>query len=1037
MKKAFFSLFVLLPLFGFSQSDLSNKPIKYGDWIKGPEELFQKPDTEQYYNQGMELYKKGDYKGAVECFEKSGRQTVDYAFALVDYAGQLSGNSDFERAFDYQCLAVRIFIDSLGGNYYETIEAANLWAIYSYRCNRIDYATQIGLDVIKLYKTYFSETDANYGNYCMNYARYCEAAGNYTEAIEYSKKHIEICEKLEGTNSNSYIEELCNQCNDYCFLYNRSKANMKFELARNYIDSAGMIVDLLNLKTIGAYNIYNNRALSAAMFDDAESAINYSRKAIEIAKCLEGEAGRQCYFTEIVSLAGYYAGIGKDDEAIEILEKAKEIDKNKDRVYVCLLHNLALSYNNLGKFQKGLEFSEQAVKLSEELAIPDTSIHLAALEGLLWALCRTNSYDKAIPYINKGYDLIKYNANTKLFNIELDKVVRWQRISCDAFFLNGYSEEGIKIMTQTLPLLSKFGGSDNGLYISMKLELVEFYYRAGDFAKVEENAQDVFNLLTNYVRARFSTMTAQERNNFWHKSTDAYSNFCNLSLPYYALKNNSETSLAIAYDALLFAKGLTLNAEIEIQNLIEKNGDKLLTERYQQLRANRTLLDQLYQVEPNRRMINTDSLRAVVEQQEKAIVASSKELGDYTRNLSITWKDVQNNLTAKDIAIEFADFYDDNQHVYVALILKKGMKTPGLVKLFTDKELKNVYLSDYYKTPKVTNLVWQPMQQYLNGVENVYFSPVGALHTIGIEYLPDENGEIFAQKYNAYRLSSTRELALPKADNQNLLASVYGGIIYDFSKGDWDDLRSYKDEIVAEFRDLPDLTDETKRAGLSFLQGAKVESEVVSGILHNGNYKVSESSDVYATEESFKKLSGSGIKILHIATHGFYEPENKKRAESSNILLTNDKTSKEDRSLSRSGLFLAGAASALDPNKRKDIPDGVDDGILTAKEISRLDFNGLDLVVLSACQTGLGDVTSDGVFGLQRGFKKAGAQTIVMSLWSVSDEATKDLMTEFYNNMMAGKSKREAFVLSQTKLRQKYPDPQKWAAFIMVDGMEN
>ena len=329
------------------------------------------------------------------------------------------------------------------------------------------------------------------------------------------------------------------------------------------------------------------------------------------------------------------------------------------------------------------------------------------------------------------------------------------------------------------------------------------------------------------------------------------------------------------------------------------------------------------------------------------------------------------------------------------------------------------------------------MQQYLSGIENVYFSPVGALHTIGIEYLPDENGEIFAQKYNAYRLSSTRELALPKADNRNLLASVYGGIIYDFSKGDWDDLRSYKDEIVAEFRDLPDLTDETKRAGLSFLQGAKVESEAVSGILHNGNYKVSESSDVYATEESFKSLSGSGIKILHIATHGFYEPENKKKPESSNILLTNDKTSKEDRSLSRSGLFLAGAASALDPNKRKDIPEGVDDGILTAKEISRLDFKGLDLVVLSACQTGLGDVTSDGVFGLQRGFKKAGAQTIVMSLWSVSDEATKDLMTEFYNNMMAGKSKREAFVLSQTKLRQKYPDPQKWAAFIMVDGMEN
>ena len=154
------------------------------------------------------------------------------------------------------------------------------------------------------------------------------------------------------------------------------------------------------------------------------------------------------------------------------------------------------------------------------------------------------------------------------------------------------------------------------------------------------------------------------------------------------------------------------------------------------------------------------------------------------------------------------------------------------------------------------------------------------------------------------------------------------------------------------------------------------------------------------------------------------------------LLPSNDRQTQEDRSLSQSGLLFAGANSALDPEKRKDIPEGVDDGILTAKEISRLDFKGLDLVVLSACQTGLGEVTGEGVFGLQRGFKKAGAQTIVMSLWKVDDNATKDLMIEFYKNLVAGKSKREAFIAAQNVVRQKYKDPQKWAAFVMVDGME-
>jgi len=154
------------------------------------------------------------------------------------------------------------------------------------------------------------------------------------------------------------------------------------------------------------------------------------------------------------------------------------------------------------------------------------------------------------------------------------------------------------------------------------------------------------------------------------------------------------------------------------------------------------------------------------------------------------------------------------------------------------------------------------------------------------------------------------------------------------------------------------------------------------------------------------------------------------------MLSSGDKNSKEDLSLSRSGLFLAGASSGLDPEQRKYIPDGVDDGILTAKEISRMDFKGLDLVVLSACQTGLGEVTSEGVFGLQRGFKKAGAQTIVMSLWNVSDKPTRELMTEFYRNLVSGKSKREAFILAQDKIRLKYIDPKMWAGFIMIDGIE-
>ena len=147
----------------------------------------------------------------------------------------------------------------------------------------------------------------------------------------------------------------------------------------------------------------------------------------------------------------------------------------------------------------------------------------------------------------------------------------------------------------------------------------------------------------------------------------------------------------------------------------------------------------------------------------------------------------------------------------------------------------------------------------------------------------------------------------------------------------------------------------------------------------------------------------------------------------------------EDKALTRSCLMLAGATIALNGQH---LPDGVDDGILTAKEISKMDLRGADLVVLSACQTGIGEIKGDGVFGLQRGFKKAGVQSILMSLWKVDDEATMLLMTQFYKNLTSevGMNKHEALKQAQKYVREydgmKYQDPYYWASFILLDAID-
>ncbi len=163
--------------------------------------------------------------------------------------------------------------------------------------------------------------------------------------------------------------------------------------------------------------------------------------------------------------------------------------------------------------------------------------------------------------------------------------------------------------------------------------------------------------------------------------------------------------------------------------------------------------------------------------------------------------------------------------------------------------------------------------------------------------------------------------------------------------------------------------------------------------------------------------------VLHIATHGFFQGD----VEGEIKYNTNP--------LYRSGILLSGAAETLEskPDLRGNVQTGKEDGILTAFEALNLNIDNTDLVVLSACETGLGEIRNgEGVFGLQRAFKLAGARTILMSLWKVNDQTTQELMVSFYENWLGGMSKRAAFDKAQTQLKTNYPHPYYWGAFVLI-----
>lgn len=188
-----------------------------------------------------------------------------------------------------------------------------------------------------------------------------------------------------------------------------------------------------------------------------------------------------------------------------------------------------------------------------------------------------------------------------------------------------------------------------------------------------------------------------------------------------------------------------------------------------------------------------------------------------------------------------------------------------------------------------------------------------------------------------------------------------------------------------------------------------------------------------ATEESLKVMHGNSSSVIHIASHGFSFPAADQQDAQKNFLAgpNNQAYTNTENPLMRSGLLFAGANNAW---AKGELTAGAEDGILTAYEMANLDLSGTSLMVLSACETGLGDIKgSEGVFGLQRSMFMAGVSSTIVSLWEVPDFETMELMTLFYENLMKVKNPETAFQQAQQEMRNRYVNqPSLWAGFVFI-----
>gem|GEM_PF-6783401 len=649
-------------------------------------------------------------------------------------------------------------------------------------------------------------------------------------------------------------------------------------------------------------------------------------------------------------------------------------------------------------------------------------------------------------------------------------------------FLSGYYEHEEHNKEKAWQILDKVLHEKYAtamLNIELFNSWISLCYDLKKFDKIWDVIPMYYSLTEDRVNNVMDVLTSDEQIYWYHKSMPFFYDGTIMLATNYV-----DDVPGITIDAIcnheIFKKGILLRASENITKYIGQSGDAAANQLYNEIIAQKKQLLNLQEQQHFSDSILTN-LQYSIDSKERLLSSLS---GNYVRRQkedNITWKDIQAKLKSNEVAIEFANYGMVDQ--YWAFVIRKGYKHPKLVYLKDfineSESRKQLEISTWkqfasikpigstisipppefleftgnanmvYKVggngSKLYELLWKPLRAYINEGETIYFSPSGVLHQVAIESLPYDSVSTMSDHFNMVRLSSTREIVLRNNNEHKESATIYGGIQYDVDTTELlAESRQYEQTTLLASRGMEN--DTTDRGSVKYLWGTKKEAESIDRLLAKHNVSATLYTSTAANEESFKALSGKHQNIIHIGTHGFYWADS--TAHKQDFFMQRSMSMGDDLPmqyaidpLDRCGLLFAGANMALSGHSR-DLPEGVQDGILTAKEISLMDLRDCDLVVLSACETAKGDITSEGVFGLQRAFKVAGVQTIIMSLWKVDDNATQMLMTEFYTNWIEKKqSKREAFKNAQNAVRfavdkygdRMYADPVYWAGFIMLD----
>ena len=941
-----------------------------------------------YWRMGKYETSEAYYFKALSTWEKlSGRESLDYALSMSNLGLLYMAMGEYEKAETCFLEAGNIRAKILGKEHPDYATCISNLAILNDKMGQHEKAEAYCLEAKNIREKTLGKSHPQYATAVTNLANSYNYLGKYELAEPLFLEAKSIFEKTLGKNHTTYAENL----NSLAILYNAMG---------NYEQAEVLWLEVRDIweKALGkdhphyAVCLQNMGSLYAAI-GDIDKAVSYLSEALAI---IEKNLGKtHPNYTLCLAALGYgYIRAGHFEKAQQYLSEAKTIrekEVGKDPYYATFTYNLGLTYLNTGNYPTAEQYLREALSIQEALLGKNTP----AYEKSLYSLAET------------------YNA------------------------LGDYERAG-------------------------KL-----------YAEAEEKQQ---LQLINASRH----LSEQEMNQYILSFQERQSSIFSFAQLTAGRQEAALNMVRHCYDNTLFHKGFLLLASNRIKEL--DYTDAATIEKINLLKSYRRRLAAEYAKSiPERKGV--EELETSANDLEKEFARTVADYGASIRQVHC--QEVQQQLKPGEAAIEFVHYKFSNPRptdsiLYAALVLLPGDGQPQFIPLCEEKQLdkllhlegdrKNELVNQLYThapdgSKTLYELLWQPMDETLAEVQTVYFSPTGLLHrlNLGAMAMPSAlrglpaDGGVLADRFRL----STRQLlsrtgfgmavggGAPPFGGREVAGSdavLFGGIKYDMDTTAIATANEWLDggALASHSRGLDFANADSSLRGdtWKYLSWTNVEVKALEGILAGAGIRTVLRREYAATEEAFKSIgvNGPSPRILHLATHGFFFPDPVNRDEERGVREEGRGMRDEElvfkmseHPMIRSGLLLAGGNYAWQSGRPA--KPGMEDGILTAYEISQMNLAATELVVLSACETGLGDIRgNEGVYGLQRAFKIAGAKYLIMSLWQVPDYQTQQLMSTFYRKWLNDNlSIPDAFRSAQQAMREKYKDPFLWAGFVLVE----